>query len=249
MSAQITVVIPVRNRAGIRLENCLRSLRWQDLPQDQIAIVVSDFGSNPADAASIAGLAERYGARVIQTATQEVWNRSRALNIGLRACTTPWVLCTDADMIFLPNFVSSVLAQLEDNPKPGIVFCRCSDLPEDVPEQLRDPSDIAWLQSKATLRQTSGTGACQAAALQFFQHARGYDEAFVYWGAEDDDMRLRALRHGLEPRWVSPQTAMFHQWHPTMKADRPLTRLYNKWRYKLTSHQVVKNKRSWGLLP
>lgn len=249
MTARITIIIPVRNRAGIRLENCLRSLRWQNLPHDDVAIVLSDFGSSPEHAASVRELAECYAARVVHTPTQEVWNRSRALNIGLRACTTPWVLCTDADMIFLPNFVSSVLHQLEDASKPGIVFCRCSDLPEDVPEQQWHKDDLAFLQSKSQLRETSGTGACQAAALSFFAHARGYDEAFVYWGAEDDDMRLRALRHGLEPRWVSPQTAMFHQWHPTMKADRPLTRLYNKWRYKLTSHQVVKNKKQWGLQP
>jgi len=154
-------------------------------------------------------------------------------------------------MIFLPNFVPSLLAELQAAPagKGRMVFCRCSDLPQDVPEQLWERADLPRLQAHGELRETSGTGACQAAARTFFELARGYDEAFVYWGAEDDDMRRRALRHGLEARWISPQSAMFHQWHPTMKADRPFTRFYNKWRYKLTGHQVTKNRRSWGLRP
>jgi glycosyltransferase involved in cell wall biosynthesis len=44
----ISVVVPVRNRAASRLENCLRPLRWQDLPQEQVERVVSDFGSDAA---------------------------------------------------------------------------------------------------------------------------------------------------------------------------------------------------------
>ena len=43
----LSVIIPVRNRSGDRLENCLRSLRWQeDIDHTQVEILIVDFGSD-----------------------------------------------------------------------------------------------------------------------------------------------------------------------------------------------------------
>ena len=75
------------------------------------------------------------------------------------------------------------------------------------------------------------TGACQSATREFFFYARGYDEAFVHWGSEDTDMRDRALGYGLELRWISDQTEMFHQWHPTSRYSRLLQNRKNALRY------------------
>ena len=115
-----------------------------------------------------------------------------------------------------------------------------------VPLQSWTRADYPSLEAESELRETSGTGACQVAPRSFFFHARGYDEKFVYWGAEDVDMTSRAERYGLPLRWMSG-TRMLHQWHPTMKRDKPLRFHLNRLRYKLTRHQVVKNRLGWGV--
>jgi glycosyltransferase involved in cell wall biosynthesis len=247
--AEISVVIPLRNRTGLRLRNCLRSLRWQALEPDAVEIVISDLGSDAPAAAETRRIAEEFGAKVEFIPTREVWNRSRALNLGIQAATARWVLCTDADMIFAPSFLPAVLAAHADTSRDAMVFCRCHDLPEDLAEQAWEVGDFPMLRGRASLRDTSGTGACQSARRSFFFHVRGYDEKFVYWGAEDDDMRHRAQRWGLTPVWITEATSMLHQWHPTTKHDRMLTRRLNKWRARLTRSIIVKNRGGWGRLP
>ena len=245
MAALISVVIPIRNRAGARLDNCLRSLRWQDVSFD-VELVIADFGSDDAQAAALQSLAASHGAVVVREATDALWNRSRALNLGIQASTGRYVLCTDADMIFTPDFLQAAVEALQQSDDRALVLCRCHDLPESVAEMPRSRDELPFLRSAASVRQTSGTGACQAATRAFFFAVRGYDEAFEYWGAEDNDMVDRATRYGLQPTWLGEQPAMFHQWHATMKNDRPFKRKLNHWRYKLTRWQVVKNRKRWG---
>ena len=246
MQPDITAIVPLRNRSGDRLENCLRSLRWQEgLGDAVVEIVISDFGGDGDHRPSIQALAERYDVKIAATETDEVWNRSRALNIGLQAATGKIAFCTDVDMIFAPNFLASILDTHRRHDGRVMALCRCYDLAEDVPMQAWARTDFESLEARSLRRETSGTGACQAAPLSFFVHARGYDEKFLYWGAEDVDMTSRAGRYGLALEWMEG-TTMLHQWHPTMKRDRPLRFHLNRLRYKLTKHIVVKTRRRWG---
>ncbi|MEE2645282.1 MAG: glycosyltransferase [Myxococcota bacterium] len=242
----ISAIIPLRNRSGDRLENCLASLRWQEgVEARSVEIVISDFGSDETHQPSIDALATRYEAKVVRVNEAGLWNRSRALNIGIQGASGALLFCTDVDMIFAPNFIASILAAQEAAEGEAMVLCRCNDLPEEVPLQRWVHQDYPQLEAQSARRDTSGTGACQAAPREFFFQARGYDEKFVYWGAEDVDMTSRAERYGLTLTWLEG-TTMLHQWHPTMKRDRPLRFHINRIRYKLTRHQVVKNRGGWG---
>lgn len=248
----ISAIIPIRNRSGVRLENCVRSLRWQTgIDPADLEIVLSDFGSTAEHLASVRVIAARYDARVVSTDTDVTWNRSRALNIGIQRATARLVFCTDADMIFAPDFVAQLLALEAEHgagPGPGaLVVAPCFDLPEGAADQLVERADFARLRGLAAQRETGGTGACQVATRAFFEAVRGYDEAFQYWGAEDDDLAFRAARYGLKRVPLGAASAMLHQWHPTMKHDRPWQRWRNKWRYKLTRWRVVKNRGGWGV--
>ena len=107
-------------------------------------------------------------------------------------------------------------------------------------------SDYLALETKGIERATQGTGACQSAHRDFFFNVRGYDEAFEHWGAEDDDLRSRAIRYGLQPRWISPRTSMLHQWHPTTKNQYPWRKRMNKARLYLTRWKIKKNPARWG---
>ncbi|MBP47396.1 MAG: glycosyl transferase, partial [Myxococcales bacterium] len=185
----ISVIIPIRDRSGQRLENCLRSLRWQQgVSAESIEVVLSDFGSSQLHRDSIEELAQRYGARLHCEQTDALWNRSRALNLGIQKATGQLCFCTDADMIFSPGFVAALLQKQAKQPHQIMTLSRCHDLPQSAPQQLMELEDFESLSAMAELRQTTGTGACQVADRAFFFSVRGYDEAFEYWGAEDDDM-------------------------------------------------------------
>lgn len=243
---RLSAIIPVRNRAGTRLRNCLRSLRWQDVEAGDLEIVLSDFGSDPEHAESILGLAGEFDARVVRTEEFDDWNRSRALNIGLQQATSDHVFCTDADMIFEPNFVASILEIHDARPDKALVVCHCHNLPRSVPEQPYDAADFEGLRDRGKRRRTPGTGACQSASKDFFFHVRGYDERYVHWGNEDSDMRDRAIAHGLELVWISEQTSMLHQWHKSSRFTRLVQNRKNSIRYFMTRKQVVKNPERWG---
>ncbi|MFN3198352.1 MAG: glycosyltransferase family 2 protein [Bradymonadia bacterium] len=245
----ISAIIPIRNRSSDRLENCLRALRWQDLPDDQYEVILSDFGSSPEEARLLLEMAERHGARVVRTDTDEVWNRSRALNYGIRAARGDFVFCTDADMIFAPNFLSTLLSTQQANADQAFVVCRCRDLPESVPEQPWRFEDFPDLLSKADFREKLGTGACQMAKRSFFNDIRGYDEGFKFWGMEDNDMKFRATRSGLSLIWVHEQTSMLHQWHPSDRGKRPFRKFLNDVRFHVSKYRRRKNLVRWGGQP
>ena len=57
---QISVIVPLRDRSGTRLANCLRSLRWQD-DAPELELVLADYGSVEEHARGIDELAERFG--------------------------------------------------------------------------------------------------------------------------------------------------------------------------------------------
>jgi glycosyltransferase involved in cell wall biosynthesis len=243
----LSVIIPVRNRAGVRLENCLRSLRWQVVEDANIEIVISDFGSDETYRQAIQSLGDTYGCRVVYTATQDLWNRSRALNIGVRAAEGKYLLCTDADMIFQGNFLQALLDEQRAGQDKAFILCRCRDLPESVEERSWAGADYAQLLDASDYRERFGVGACQMATRDFFMHIHGYDEGYVFWGCEDRDLHFRSERFGLETRWVHERTSMLHQWHPTLRGERPFRKMLNDIRFHITKYRVVKNGKRWGV--
>ena len=156
---RISVIIPVRNRGGVRLENCLRSLAWQEMAEGSAEIILSDFGSEPTWAEELERLAADHGARIVRTDTDEIWNRSRALNVGIRSARGHYVLCTDADMIFAPDFLAMLLNAQQQHKDQALAVCRCRDLPESVPEQPWTRDDVSGLVTQSTYRERLGTGA------------------------------------------------------------------------------------------
>ena len=243
----VSVLIPCRNRSGRRLDACLHSLRTQHYPIEQVEIVVSDFGSDVSHAAALKKLCDSYDCRLVRTETDAMWNRSRALNLALQEARGDYVVCTDVDILFAPNFLSTVCETLSR--ENTFVVCRCRDLLPETEEIPFVPEAYDALHARSKFRHLLGTGACQAVRKEWFFDVRGYDEKYVYWGYEDRDMFRRATRGGLEVVWIHERTSMLHQWHPKMDKDRVRLKYMNRFRYFLTGWIVKKNRAGWGNLP
>ena len=247
----LSVVVPVRDRPRTTLINCLRSLRWQRCDPAAIEIVLSDYGSDAEHAAAMVDLAARFEARVTRHDERGDWNRSRALNFGIQAAQGRYVLSTDADVIFAPDFLPAILDVHERLPDRALVLCAVLDLPRSVPAREWELGDFPALRAAARPRwvlfpSSLGTGACQSASREFFFRVRGYDERYVHWGSEDSDLRDRACAFGLEPVWISHRTSMLHQWHPTRRYTRLLQNRKNALRHFLTRGRIVRNPTGWG---
>jgi glycosyltransferase involved in cell wall biosynthesis len=246
-SPRLTVVLPLRNRAGVRLDNCLRSLRWQEgVDRCDVEILISDFGSEPAFRDEVATLARTHEARVVFTPAPGVWNRSRALNIGIRQSRGALTLSTDVDMVFATNFLRTILDVQTEAASRALALCQCYDLGPETLGRVIDREELDALRDGATLRPAYGLGGCQATTTAWFHRARGFDERMTFWGAEDKDLAFRARRDGLALTWLNDRTFMLHQWHETLKHERPWLTKKNRWRFKLTNWIVRKNWLGWG---
>ena len=244
---RLSAIIPLRNRSGDRLRNCLHSLRWQEgILSEEFEVIIVDFGSDQKHQEAIQNEAEKWNVRVVRVEEMGVWNRSKALNYGIRHAQGDYLFCTDVDMIFSPQFIRNLMDRMDQK---HIVFSKCQDLPETVPMQTRHKDEFDWLVGQTTTRSTQGTGACQCAHRSFFYHAHGYDEKFQHWGAEDDDFKNRAFRFGLIPVWMPTSSPMLHQWHPTTRTSHTFQQKLNKYRLYLTRWKIVKNRMEWGGQP
>lgn len=96
--------------------------------------------------------------RVIRVEGENGFNVSRARNLGAQAADAPWLGFFDADILLDPGFASVVVPQL-------------------VPGRFYRPHPVT--------SQTWGSIICHR---DDFAAVGGYDEAYVGWGGEDDDL-------------------------------------------------------------
>ncbi|HTL33846.1 MAG TPA: glycosyltransferase, partial [Kofleriaceae bacterium] len=81
----ISIVIPLRNRAGQDVRNALASLAWQQGGAPFEVIIVS-HGSNPETDAELREIAIEQNATLIAVGSpSDPWSKSLALNTGIRA--------------------------------------------------------------------------------------------------------------------------------------------------------------------
>jgi hypothetical protein len=258
-TAPVVVIIPVRDRAGQRLRNTLRSLQWQ-LTGPPTQVLVVSHGSRPEINDELEKLC-RDEAATLMTIGQpaDPWNKSLALNVGIRRSTpgVPFLMTMDADMILSPDLLTVVVERLTKDP-PALVLCRISDLPPQafLPVDGRQLlQSFERLRAVTQLRSHSSSGGIQAANRSFFFAIRGYDEDLMWWGAMDGDILNRARLMGLEIEWIEDRTTMLHQWHPRKHAvlTRPeqIHQARRAWRHnhsliRSRAHLLLRNPKAWG---
>src|SRR6184192_427068 len=110
MPAEVSIIVPVWN-GRVLLERLLASLQAQTHPI--AAILVIDNGSE--DGAP--EVAERLGARVIRMGSNTGF--SRAVNRGIRECTTAWLAIVNSDVEPAPGWLERLM---EAARPPGVWF-------------------------------------------------------------------------------------------------------------------------------
>lgn len=215
---EITVVAVMRDRPLDMLGNFLHTLgRQTRVP----GVLLVDYGSTPENVKALQVLRKEtmsFDLVPVQRNTG-VWCKSRALNIGLRQVTTPFVLFTDVDLMLERNLVQEVLRLLLKKDRV-FVTARTFRMPPAFAGEYRKKWERGSLHGKDD--GPSGTGGCQAARVSLFKGLRGYDEQFILWGSEDEDMVQRMALSGVDVvRLPSQVTRLWHQWHPHQRSANP----------------------------
>ena len=111
MNPRISVVLPVHNRADV-LARAIQSVLDQDLSEFEL-IVVDDGSSD--ESVRVAGSFADQRIRLVELRRNRGGNVAR--NEGIRAANSPLIAFLDSDDRYLPNKLSSVVAQFDRQPE------------------------------------------------------------------------------------------------------------------------------------
>ncbi len=155
-------------------------------------------------------------------------------NDGVRASSSPYFLFTDSDCIFPANHLQRHLAAR----RPGIIRAGdCFRLDEDSTARIDEAVITSgvfrqWVSRDERKRlfqkkikeqyyqfvrhptKPKLTGYNIGISRADFEAVNGFDESFVGWGCEDDDLAFRLRKAGMRITSALPYTHGFHLWHP-----------------------------------
>ena len=250
----VAVVIGVKDRFDFRLENAFESLRNQDYDKNLIKIILVDYGSEENLSLKFCELCKKYNVKYINVRDADGWNRSRALNIGIKRAGTKYVLCSDVDIIFEKNYISECVKELQKDPKQ-ILWGTMIDLSEGEINSPINISEYAKFRENAVPRyqlqnSTYTLGpSINMTLVKYYFDLNGYDEFYSAWGCEDDDIIKRFKMWGLKIVNTSDKTSYIHQWHPKYEGldENEKKQIEKNREHFKTADTLWRNKNGWGL--
>lgn len=251
----ITVVVGIRDRESVRLRNLLRSIRAQTYSQEKIRIHVVDYDSTVFFRGQYRSLCEEFDAALFTIDYRPLWSRSEALNIGIRHAKTRFVMLTDADIIYAPNYIENAIAALEEDER-RIIHSTFYETGEEVIDEQTDViSDFDRLRVAATPRVADDPKSTYlfgqsiiCVSTERIHRIRGFDEFYCGWGSEDDDLIKRLLSLGMYLHSIAGKTEYLHHSHPEKAnlsdVERAQVEINRKYRWK--NNSILRNPLGWG---
>jgi len=214
----------------------LESIAAQDGVDGRIEVIVADDGSRDDTADVVATFAAAARMPVRFTSEPHAGFRlARVRNQGARLAAGDYLLFLDGDCILPRDHVAAYLGRR----RPGVAhlgYCarlteaasallmpgtlRGIDLEALVPDDewrlLRRRFRKAWWHGlvRHPSKPRLAGGNC-GVWRRDFEGVNGFDERFVGWGQEDDDLGLRLRAAGVRLESILDRTCSLHVWHPT----------------------------------
>ena len=214
----------------------LESIALQEGVAGRFEVIVTDDGSTDETPAVVAAFASSapFPVRFVSQ-PHDGFRAAQVRNRGARIAAGDYLLFLDGDCILPPGH----LAAYADRRRPGVAqLGYCARLPEAtsavlvpgslggidlaaiVPDAerrlLRRRFRKAWwhtlLRHPSKPRLASGNFGVWR---DDFARVNGFDERFVGWGQEDDDLGLRLRAAGVRLESILDRTFSLHVWHPT----------------------------------
>ena len=240
--AKVTVVIPNYNGEKF-MKDCLDSLLAQRSAEDDgpdFDIIIVDNGSTDASPGIIKGF---MSPRLRLIRLDKNYGFSRAVNEGIKASDSEYVILLNNDTVVMPDFVDKLAKAIEADDKIFSVNARMLKMSE--PEKLDSAGDLycalGWAFARGKDKQASLYdkrsdifSACAGAAIYrrpVFDEIGYFDEEhFAY--LEDVDIGYRARINGYRNVY-EPEAAVLHAGSGSSGSR------YNKFKIDLSSRNNV----------
>lgn len=246
---KVTVVIPNWNGKEY-IGQCLDSLRNQSV--GEIPVIVVDNGSTDGSREQI----EQQYPWVRMIAFDQNYGFCKAVNTGIKAAQTKYVILLNNDIRADRNFVKYLLFRAEKNKK--LFSCQAKMLQMDRPDYIDNAGDqycaLGWAYTRGKDRSASEYtqpekifSACGGAVLyrrEVFDQIGMFDEAhFAY--LEDVDLGYRALICGYE-NWYEPEAVVYHKGSAATGSRHNVFKVSHASRNNL--YLIYKNMARWQIL-
>lgn len=237
----ISAIIVVKDRGKERIENCINSIKLNKLVKEVILI---DYGSKKPIKTELA--------KVIRYDKNEVFNKSHALNLGIKASKEEFIMTVDCDMILTKEIHKILNKHLDENCfiiNTDVRRINISDIPnwDKSWDWYETGSNISKLNSKAN-------GGMQVFSRKWIEKVNGYDEDLILFGAVDNDLVYRAQLSGLSI--IDINSPIYHQEHLKRKEenldkqDREkaefIRKLKAQYIWEKVEKNMIKGKTPWG---
>ena len=202
---KISIIYAYRNREISRIKASIMSLKIQNNKSFEVIFV--DYGSEIKFSKELKKLFEKYSFINYHylDVEKQLWNKSKALNFGIKNANGSHIFIADVDLIFHPRAVNELLKKI--SLKDFFLF-RMGYLDQAESSKLSAGLKFAELKPK---RFGEVNGMILAAKESFFE-INGYDEFFHFYGSEDVDLYSRLTNAGYQSHLVM-EVYFYHNWH------------------------------------
>jgi GT2 family glycosyltransferase len=209
---KISIIFAYRNREINRIKAAMDSLKSQKSKAFEVIFV--NYGSESGISANLEELLRTYSFVTYYSleVRQQLWNKSRAMNFGIKKANCPYVFIADVDIIFSPDVVEVLLNCV--SPEDFSLFTM-GYLDEKESANLSFEFKFEELKPE---RYGEVNGMILTTKDSFFE-VKGYDEFYHFYGSEDVDLYARLENAGYKPK-LMPNTYFYHNWHKSyQKSD------------------------------
>ena len=205
MDSMISIIYANRNRDLNRIKVTLDSLRSQNFKNFEVLFV--DYGSDPDLVEQLSSLLKKYQFVRFYSlkVSQLLWNKSKALNYGIKKANSPYIFIADVDLIFKPD-TTELLKELAD-PKKFFLF-NLGYLDRAESRKLTQSYNLGDLRPS----RFGDVNGMILASKEAFLEVNGLDEFFHFYGSEDEDLFARMEKVGFK-REANNKAFFYHNWH------------------------------------
>jgi glycosyltransferase involved in cell wall biosynthesis len=245
MPGLISFIIPVKNRDEKRIINCINSLK-SDLTGE---VIIVDYGSDIPVQIS--------GVKIIRYDKNKVWNKSHAINLGIKEAKYNFIGTVDCDMIISEEFMEGVEWHLDYGTfiySINVKRIEPRHVSGNFKGMLEHTSDWNNVKGRYNIIHNAN-GGIQIYPKKWISEIGGADESLIYWGGMDNDVFERAIVSGLTI--INLNKVILHQEHE-FKKEKNLDKKERvaaimtkipKIEYlseMLSTRQVIRNDGQWG---
>lgn len=205
----ISIIIPYRNRDTKRVEACLQSLQQQS--NQHFEVIFIDYGSKTELAAQIKELVNLFSFAIYHYvfAEHRLWNKSRAINIGIKKAAYDYIFIADVDLIFHPELTAVLINKAGAN---SVSYFQVGIL-----DQKESAKNLSFDQYKPKFITGDGATGMTLFPKNKAYEINGLDEFYHLWGSEDTDFHIRIVNNECELEFYQEQLLLLHVWHPTYR--------------------------------